>query len=484
MPPRHRQRGSKSATDTPRSTSEPMGLRSHAVSPEPAASATSEPHRNRTVIEIDMESPFIDALAAESDADADTDADSNSEPVEPTPTPVNTPALPAEDEETPSKQEPPNVASKPVGQPQPAIEPGSLAAAIKAGQEKAAESIGKGSALVTFLTKHIKNPRSLLERAMNDLRVSRWVCWIAQARYTAEHGTWQSYGQANVHSLQWKHDSHDKPVGSNSTMLMGFIGKVLSDGSTMGPDGGWQASWGREKLHKQKRTFRIGAPGLENNVPPAFWESQWEGARLIVENARKLSGGGIGTMGNCFVEPDLGTIRVRTPIFEPLTLGGEEGDSPDLPLEPEEDTPSSHRYATWALSEDSRDAFDRVTARGYEPQTSEVYSCRHKLIHPNNVPAHLTGAIVLVYCTLERAIFNSKGIMKGRSPPEWQFFANLVKVQVLKQPSPAKSILSIKRKDIHGYGPDDYSGSDSSGSAGPSTRSAVRKRVVMAVSVD
>jgi hypothetical protein len=114
-----------------------------------------------------------------------------------------------------------------------------------------------------------------------------------------------------------------------------------------------------------------------------------------------------------------------------------------------------------------RDAFDRIISQGYEPQVLEAYNRFHKLIHPDNVQAALAGAIVLVYCTLEKAIFTTR---EGRKlEQEWQFYANLTKLQVLKQATPAKSLIPAKRKLAHGYGSDDPSGSN-----GSTSRKAVK----------
>lgn len=57
-------------------------------------------------------------------------------------------------------------------------------------------------------------------------------------------------------------------------------------------------------------------PGAESKIPSELWDKQWAGSQAIVENARKLSGAGLGQMGNCFIEPENGTLRVRSPIFE------------------------------------------------------------------------------------------------------------------------------------------------------------------------
>ncbi|KAG8779986.1 hypothetical protein FRC12_023611 [Ceratobasidium sp. 428] len=95
----------------------------------------------------------------------------------------------------------------------------------------------------------------------------------------------------------------------------------------------------------------------------------------------------------------------------------------------------------------------------------QAYTCSNKIIHPNNVTGTLSGAIVLVNCTLERARFTSK---EGKT--EFQFYANLVKVQVLKLAPPVKLATTCKRKHIHSYGPDDGSGSDGRSSDRPAAK--------------
>lgn len=125
-----------------------------------------------------------------------------------------------------------------------------------------------------------------------------------------------------------------------------------------------------------------------------------------------------------------------------------------------------------------RESFNQVIERGYEPQILEAYSRTHKLIHPNDVPAHLAGAVALVYCTLERAVFSSRG-NRSRSTPEWQFYANLVKIQVLAQPAPPKSILSTKRKRIPGYGAENqYDPYNAASTRRPSNKGEALARVL------
>jgi hypothetical protein len=103
-----------------------------------------------------------------------------------------------------------------------------------------------------------------------------------------------------------------------------------------------------------------------------------------------------------------------------------------------------------------RSAFESVIRQGYEPQVTEAYTRLNRLIHPNNVTQTLSGAIVLVQCTLERMRLSRD---KGRQI-EYQFYANLVKVQVLKPATPIRSAAATKRKFAHSYGPNDGYGSD------------------------
>lgn len=124
------------------------------------------------------------------------------------------------------------------------------------------------------------------------------------------------------------------------------------------------------------------------------------------------------------------------------------------------ETPQSYRLSTWQLpSPEVRNAFNRVIAQGYEPQILEAYGRFHKLIHPNNVKAHMAGAIVLVYCTLEKIYFDNRRGQGDLSGQGWHFYANLVKVHVLHQPALMRSVLGNKRQRGKGYGPDDSSGS-------------------------
>ncbi|KAG8764595.1 hypothetical protein FRC12_008006 [Ceratobasidium sp. 428] len=131
---------------------------------------------------------------------------------------------------------------------------------------------------------------------------------------------------------------------------------------------------------------------------------------------------------------------------------------------PDIEVPDSCKFPTWSLGLDVQEAFERVMEQGFQPQVLEAYDHDDRLIHPNNVVSTLSGAIVVVYCTLERTRF-PKNIK--RSKPEYQFYANLVKAQVIKNAPPPKPTAGIKRKFVRSYSATDRFGLDSSDGAAP-----------------
>lgn len=77
--------------------------------------------------------------------------------------------------------------------------------------------------------------------------------------------------------------------------------------------------------------------------------------------------------------------------------------------------------------------------QGFEPQILDAYNQCDELIHPNDVQEKLDGAVVLVSCSLERA-YTSRPWDNGRmTNPEWQLYANLIEVSVLKPPMSSTS---------------------------------------------
>jgi hypothetical protein len=133
------------------------------------------------------------------------------------------------------------------------------------------------------------------------------------------------------------------------------------------------------------------------------------------------------------------------------------------------DIPRSYEFNTWNVGlQGVREAFERVIQQGYQPQVLPAYTRLNKLIHPNNAIATLSGAIVLVHCTLEWMQCSKS----NRCKTEYQFYANLLKVQVLKSASLFKSLVPAKRKFIHTYEPnnDSVSAGRSADGSSPSKR--------------
>jgi hypothetical protein len=124
----------------------------------------------------------------------------------------------------------------------PAEKPDSLTAAIKATRHAVAASLAKGSPLIPFLTPPGRTGVPLVDEAMDDLRASRYCLWMGNPHQIAENCTWQAAGRSNTSTLRWKSDAPSKPVGSEGDAIIGFIGMVSTDGSTLSPDAGWQVS--------------------------------------------------------------------------------------------------------------------------------------------------------------------------------------------------------------------------------------------------
>jgi hypothetical protein len=91
-----------------------------------------------------------------------------------------------------------------------------------------------------------------------------------------ENCMWRANGRINLHTLQWKPESRDRPVGSNSAVLIGLVGMVSSEGTTMSPDAGWQVSIYAQVKVTYVLTFINSLAGaqisyLSKNAPSDSW---------------------------------------------------------------------------------------------------------------------------------------------------------------------------------------------------------------------
>ncbi|KAG9087598.1 hypothetical protein FS749_002808 [Ceratobasidium sp. UAMH 11750] len=350
-----------------------------------------------------------------------------------------------------------------------------LLEAIQKTRQAAALRQASSHPLVWLTTPMGRTGAPILDHALDDLRFSRYCLWIGNAHRISANCAWVNSERSSTATLQWKYDAPNKLAHSEGDAIIGFLGTVSTDGLNLAPDAGWQPSWGEEKLNKQKRTFRTIYPGVSSNVPQSWWDAQFEGALRVVEDGCKSSKDGPYEVKHCFVDKQGGHLRVRSPLFlsDNAVQDGDEDDTGSTSSSEDSlpDVPKDFEYATWNISSRSvRDAFDRVIQQGYRPQVLEAYTRYNKLIHPNNVAATLAGAIVLVHCTLERMRFSRNN---GRNT-EFQFFANLVKVQVLKLAPPVKSLAATKRKFVHSYGPNDGFGPDGRSANGSTSSKRIK----------
>ncbi|KAG8796134.1 hypothetical protein FRC12_004331 [Ceratobasidium sp. 428] len=295
----------------------------------------------------------------------------------------------------------------------------------------------------------------VLDDALEDLRLSRSCLWLGNYHLIFRNCRWVEGDRPSMSTLQWKPDAPNKVADGEGDAVIGFLGMVSNDsGVPTGTDGGWVEGYGEPKLPKHKRVFRSVRPGSSSKIEKVLWDCQLQSALRIVENGCK--GSKNHKVTHCFANKVADYLRVRSPLFLPNTVPQEDDEDdadPVPPAEEEDDIPKDFKYPTWNFNtDDIQAAFDRVVQRGFEPQVLPAFTRFNKLIHPNKVAVTLPGAIVLVYCTLERSEFNNKE--KG-GKTEFGFYANLVKVQVLKAAPPLRPISAIKRKFLPIYGAHD-----------------------------
>jgi hypothetical protein len=75
---------------------------------------------------------------------------------------------------------------------------------------------------------------------MDDLRISRYCLFVGDAHQIADNYIWQARVQSNMSTLQWRAHAPKKPAGSDGDAILGLIGLVSIDGSTLSPDAGLQ----------------------------------------------------------------------------------------------------------------------------------------------------------------------------------------------------------------------------------------------------
>ncbi|CEL56331.1 hypothetical protein RSOLAG1IB_11902 [Rhizoctonia solani AG-1 IB] len=318
----------------------------------------------------------------------------------------------------------------------------------------------------------------LLDSVLTNMEGSRFCLWPGNIKYILKHCEWIKNTVTNSFSLMWKKDSEMRPAGGTGVAMLGLVGMVSGELSTLQPDAGFTFTMDTYDggLPGRKRYVALGRPDLAF-FPLSFWERQAKGMTTLFDHARQS----INTktaipMGGSFYDSENDCFKIRSPLFLPPALSvdndnednySEKNDSDEDDLELDlSDIPESHRFPTWDITVPRVSGVMKdLVSKGHQPQIMNAYDRFNTLIHPNYVHQTLNGTISYAYFTLEKQLYSSKKYAGGKG---WFFNADLVKVQVLKKPAVPRS--SLKRKRIHGYNANEAYRS----SAGPSNPKRVK----------
>ncbi|KAG8731291.1 hypothetical protein FRC11_004571 [Ceratobasidium sp. 423] len=316
----------------------------------------------------------------------------------------------------------------------------------------------------------------LIDSVIDDMQESRYCFWLAHGKKIIKYCDWVKNTVSNSYTLVWKQDCPLRPAWGDGAALIGWIGQVSGELSSLTPDAGWtytKPDYDGD-FHKKKRFVAVGPPEVNTRFPRSLWDDQVKGYHMIVDHARRsVNTKTAVAIGGSFYDVENGCLRARSPLFLPPPILVPDPDEQynsdsDSELESNEgdeesDIPESHRYPTWSITLPRVESlFEKLIDDGYQPQILNAHDRFNTLIHPNNVHSTLNGALCYVYATLEKQLFVNQRLPGGRA---WQFYANLVKVQALKAPSPPKPT-AMKRKDIPGYNmADTYRNSSSEASS-------------------
>ncbi|KAG9125039.1 hypothetical protein FRC07_009213 [Ceratobasidium sp. 392] len=315
----------------------------------------------------------------------------------------------------------------------------------------------------------------VLDKALNDLRLSRFCLWIGNPHMIQQNCTWVTGGRASIATLQWRADAPNKGPDSEGDAVFGIIGMVSSQGASMDADCKYQVGWGLEKLPKYKRSVRLVCPDSSFHIPQHYWDAQREGALHIAQTVCP-SEDASQQISYCFDNKEGDYLCFRSPLFLPSDQCVQENHRTSQDQSAfTEDEPLGNRdgygFETWNMSSQTmREAFRGVIKEGYKPQALEAYTRFNTPIHPNAVSATLTGAVVLINFTLEQLRF----MKDNQTRTEFQVHANILRVQVLK-PAPPPKPLVIKRKFVHSYGPNNGLGLEDESADGPGSDKKLKR---------
>ncbi|KAG8707986.1 hypothetical protein FRC11_006913 [Ceratobasidium sp. 423] len=320
------------------------------------------------------------------------------------------------------------------------------------------------TALITHYLVPTTAQIDLVDQARERLEQNQSAVWPGNINFIEENCEWRNNSVTGCCEMAWKDYAPDPALTvdvdgqGDEPVLFGYIGTVTVNGSNMAPDALHITTFPEADVVKKKRNVAVSCPRHDSGIPHEWWLTQISGVRNIINDGRRSRYGVQHKLGNCFFDAENNTLRARSSLFLPFP-GGIIDDGHNENATMELDTLRSHRYFTWKFSStDVRAVFDRVVRRGYEPQVLDVRSSLNRPIHPNDVQSALTGSIVMVWCTLERSIYGNP--RNGEENRVTNFYANLLKVQVLK-PAPPFQAIAQKRKVANAFGPGGSSGGSS-----------------------
>ncbi|KAG8692381.1 hypothetical protein FRC08_009819 [Ceratobasidium sp. 394] len=256
--------------------------------------------------------------------------------------------------------------------------------------------------------------------------------WIGNSGALTQDTEWVEDSRSGTRFLRIKSDvvATDLPVDESGNVVVCYVGQVSTNGSAVAADAGFKPFYRDPARHK--RIVRAIRPpsNMSPDVVP-IWDMQVRGAKLIVERSRRADNGSEHKVGYCWLDED-SSFKARSALFQ-------KHGSPW-----EGDTPEGLQYSTWNIPAEIRTIFDGVRFNHHTPRVLEAYDELDRLIHPNDVPARLIGAVVYVTCTLEKILFKGAKYPNGN---QWQLYANIIKVRIVAPDRPTSSgASSSKRK--------------------------------------
>ncbi|KAG8791564.1 hypothetical protein FRC12_008790 [Ceratobasidium sp. 428] len=251
--------------------------------------------------------------------------------------------------------------------------------------------------LVWLTTPIARTGTPALDHVLNDLKLSCHCLWLGNPYLIKKNCVWVDGKTSSKATLQWRDNAPNKWPDSKGDAVFSIIGMVSANGMSLDADCKWQ------NLCRLNHSVRLVTPDSLFNIPELFWDAQSEGAEHLVQDSYQSSNSSQ-QVTFCFITKPENYLHLCSPLFLPSHCTEEPVESDDDPtsLCQEAVTQQGRKFETWNMgSEEGRQAFEQTIKEGHRPQALPAYNYSDKPIHPNNVSAELTGAIVLAFCMLQ-----------------------------------------------------------------------------------